>query len=83
MPRDMQLLRDLWNAIEPTSSLGKEYELTANSRGLYLVQEEQRIQRAKEKAYAEVRKLTREGRDIPKALAHFTRGYNTRNRIHK
>ena len=71
MPKDMEILRDIWKVIDPSSSIGKESKLTQETRLRHRHEERKRIDRLKANRIAEINRLVANGQRIPKRLTHL------------
>jgi len=75
MKKDSELLRDLWNTIDPSSPIGQLSEFSKTSNGLYNSQAQQRTQNARLEAWDKREQLEAMNSAVPSSITHFLRGW--------
>jgi len=80
MPRDMELLRDLWQTIDPTCSIGYPSFLTTRSNELRIVDAQRKLKKQQEEAMTRYRNLVKLNKVPPAKLVHFL-GKRVKNNV--
>jgi hypothetical protein len=80
MPRDMELLRDLWQTIDPTCSIGYPSSLTTRSNELRIVEARRKTAKQQEEAMTQYRNFVRLNKEPPAKLLHFL-GKRVKNHV--
>jgi hypothetical protein len=80
MQQDMDILRDIWNTIDPESHIGSTSEFHTNTtRTRHRNAEDEWILQQREQARQEVATHHQLGRSVPRRIEHFLRGTNERD----
>ena len=80
MPRDMELLRNLWQTIDPSCSIGYPSYLTTRSNALRMAEAQRKTKKQQEEAMAQYRNLVRLNKSPPSKLLHFL-GKRVKNNV--
>ena len=80
MPKDMEILRDLWQSIDPTCPIGHPSFLTTCSNELRMAEAQRKINKQKDEAMAQYRNFVRLNKEPPAKLLHFL-GKRVKNNV--
>jgi len=80
MQKDMDILRDIWNTIDPESHIGRASDFhTTTTRTRHRNAEDERILQQREQARQEAATHHQLGRAVPRRIEHFLRGADERD----
>jgi len=80
MPKDMEILRDLWQTIDPTCTIGYPSSLTTRSNELRRAEAQRKIKKQEGAAMTQYHNYIKMNKQPPAKLLHFL-GNRVKNNV--